>query len=105
MYAHRWAYEQARGAIPDGMHLDHLCRNTLCVNPDHLQAVTARENLRRGVGFAGTNARKTRCPAGHPYSGDNVYIRPASGSRVCVTCRRQRDSARTPRGRSKKRSN
>jgi hypothetical protein len=46
--AHRHYYERYRGPIPEGMVLDHLCRNTLCVNPDHLEAVTQIENVRRG---------------------------------------------------------
>lgn len=46
-YAHRLAYELAVGPIPDGLELDHLCRNTTCVNPAHLEPVTKAENLRR----------------------------------------------------------
>lgn len=46
--AHRWLYERLRGAVPAGLQMDHLCRNRSCVNPDHLEPVTQRENLRRG---------------------------------------------------------
>lgn len=45
--AHRWYYEQAKGPIPDGLQLDHLCRNRDCVNPDHMEPVTPLENTRR----------------------------------------------------------
>lgn len=63
--AHRWAYEYFKGPIPDGLTLDHLCRNRRCVNPDHLEPVTIRENLLRGNGVPARNARKKRCPKGH----------------------------------------
>lgn len=96
VYAHRWAYEQRFGPIPEGMHLDHLCRNTICVNPDHLEPVSPAENLRRGEGFSAVNSRKTHCPAGHPYTGDNLRINSNSGGRICVMCSRARDRARRP---------
>jgi hypothetical protein len=93
--AHRVAYELAAGPIDEGMELDHLCRVRHCVNPAHLEAVTHRVNDLRGVGVSAINAAKTHCPAGHPLSGDNLYV--ARGKRQCRTCRRrhaQRSDAR-----------
>jgi hypothetical protein len=84
VYAHRWAFENANGPIPTGLTLDHLCRNPACVNPAHLEAVTHRINMRRGVGFSGVNARKTHCPRGHEYTPENTKW--FKGGRTCRTC-------------------
>lgn len=86
--AHRAYYELLCGEVPDGMELDHLCRNRACVNPDHLEPVSGSENRRRGAGFSGRNARKTHCKAGHPLAGENLYVDPR-GRRQCRTCRRE----------------
>lgn len=64
--AHRWAYTHLVGPVPDGLSLDHLCRTPTCVNPDHLEPVTHRENVLRSAGITALNARKTHCHAGHP---------------------------------------
>lgn len=93
-YAHRWSYEHFIGPIPDGLHLDHLCRNRKCVNPTHLEPVTIRENLLRGIGPSAENAKKTHCPQGHQYAGDNLYVQPATGMRFCRTCARDRARAK-----------
>lgn len=89
-YAHRFAYEFYVGPIPAGMQLDHLCRNRACVNHEHLEPVTPRLNNLRGVSPAAQNAKKTHCPQGHPYSGDNLYTHPTKGQRICRTCGRER---------------
>lgn len=86
--AHRWSYEHRFGPIAPGLVIDHLCRNTSCVNPDHLEAVTQQENLLRAVGIGKHNTEKTHCPKGHPYAGDNLYIPPSRPNRMCRTCRR-----------------
>jgi hypothetical protein len=95
--AHQVSYVLAYGPAPDGLVVDHVrargCTNRHCVAPDHLEAVTNRENLLRGQGFAATNAKKTQCPQGHSYDGANTYI-DAKGRRYCRTCRQARDRNR-----------
>lgn len=85
--AHRHAYEMMVGPIPEGLQLDHLCRNRWCCNPSHLEPVTKRENILRGVGASAKAARATHCPSGHPLSGDNLYIN-YKGARCCRACMR-----------------
>ncbi len=90
--AHRFAYTLERGPIARGMTLDHLCRNTRCVRPDHLEQVTMAENILRGVGATAQNARKRSCIHGHPLSGRNLYVNP-NGFRECRECKRSRNLA------------
>lgn len=93
--AHRYAWEQLVGPIPDGLFLDHLCRNRACVNPDHLEPVTNRVNLLRGYGVTRRNAAKTHCPRGHALVDGNLMpCRLARGQRECRTCSRDRSAER-----------
>lgn len=85
--AHCLVWEAVHGPVPDGLVLDHLCRVRSCVNPAHLEPVTNAENIRRGRAGAYLRER-THCPAGHPYSGDNLLIR-RGGQRGCRTCLRR----------------
>ena len=81
--AHRWAYEHFYGAIPQGLHIDHLCRVRGCVNPWHLEAVTQAENNRRGRRLEST---PTHCWQGHERTPENSYIYSSYGRR-CKECK------------------
>jgi hypothetical protein len=104
--AHRFSYELFKGPIPEGMQIDHLCRNCACVAPDHLEAVTQQENLRRGVGREAARARchefwgsrPGECRRGHVIDGDNLYVSP-DGRRFCRTCIRERGNTARDRRR------
>lgn len=78
--AHRWAYEHFIGPIPEGLTIDHLCRNRACVNPAHMEPVTGRENTRR--------AMRSHCIHGHAFDAENTYMH--NGKRYCRTCRSER---------------
>ena len=96
-HAHRAAYELLVGPVPEGFHVDHTCHNDSgceggddclhrrCVNPRHLEAVPPAINKSRGESLPAANARKTHCPKGHPYAGDNLMLR-KNGDRRCRTC-------------------
>jgi hypothetical protein len=80
--AHRVAFEDRKGPVPKGLEPDHLCRTPGCVNPNHLEAVTHLENMRRGE-----RARKTHCKRGHPFDETNTrYRTDRPGARECRTC-------------------
>lgn len=97
--AHRWSYEKYVGEAPEGMHVDHKCNVKLCVNPEHLQLLTPKENTRKW------SSTITHCPNGHEYSDENVVMSPQNilrkddgkvvtyYGRQCRKCRnkRQRD--------------
>lgn len=86
--AHRMAYELYKGVIPGGMELDHLCGNTLCVNPGHLEPVTHKENIRRGYAL---KPLVTHCKHGHEYDEKNTYWKKRAGgtmTRECRICRK-----------------
>lgn len=87
---HRYAYEYHKGKIPDGMTIDHVCKQRLCVNPCHLEVVTRWENVRRGNTITGNNERKLCCVNGHEFTEANIY-RPKRGGRSCRTCQQKRE--------------
>ena len=91
--AHRWSYEHFVGPVPAGLDLDHLCRVRHCVNPDHLEPVTRRENLLRGT-RNNYMASKTHCPQGHPYDEANTYRHRLAVGRSCRACSRLRTRER-----------
>ena len=82
---HRVSYELVNGQIADNLEVDHLCRNRSCLNPDHLEAVTHKENVLRGVSFSAENSKKKFCVNGHPLSGNNLVVY-SDGARRCKTC-------------------
>lgn len=83
--AHRLTWEMMNGAIPTDKQIDHLCRVRSCVNPAHMEVVTCRENVLRGIGHTAVNARRTHCIVGHPFDEENT--RPHKGRwRVCRAC-------------------
>lgn len=95
LYSHRVAWELHYGlAVPDGLVLDHLCRTTLCCRPSHLDAVTQRTNILRGLSPIGQRAFWTHCPRGHEYTAANSYWRPDGGGRMCRACCRIRAAQR-----------
>lgn len=89
--AHRAVYLEMVGPIPEGLELDHLCNNRVCVNPNHLEPVTHAENRRRSM------IRRTHCRHGHAYTPENCYYHPKTGDRHCIACRTRNTKALAPR--------
>lgn len=87
VYAHRYAYELFVGPIPAELVIDHLCRNRLCVRPDHLEPVTDRENILRGRGIGVRNSERTHCLHGHVFAEGNLV--PSKNYRSCLACQRR----------------
>lgn len=89
---HRVSWELLRGLIPDGMYMDHLCRNKICVNPEHLEIVTPRENVIRGISPAALRSKQAHCIRGHLLAGENLYLKKGVHGieRQCRECGRER---------------
>jgi len=90
--AHIFAYEILIGDIPEGLQLDHLCRVRHCVNPMHLEPVTQKENILRGISVSALNARKTHCKRGHEFTDENTSKLKTKTVRKCITCRKDREN-------------
>lgn len=90
--AHRFAFTALVGPIPDGLVVDHLCRNRLCVTPNCLEPVTDQVNILRGTAPPAANAVRTHCIHGHPFDEDNTRVSPA-GKRACRGCERDRSAS------------
>lgn len=84
--AHRFAYEFCVDTIPEGLVIDHLCRVRHCVNPDHMEVVTMRENTMRGDTLPARNAAKTHCKRGHAFDEANTAY--YKTWRICKACKR-----------------
>ena len=93
IYAHRLSYLLFKGSIEDGLQIDHLCRNLPCFNPDHLELVTVKENVLRGVGATAINAKKTHCPNGHLLEGKRGKKRVIRYCLICTNARRREVTA------------
>jgi hypothetical protein len=85
--AHRAVYELLVGSIPEGLTLDHLCRNRICVNPQHLEPVSMRENVLRGIGPTAVNAAKVHCAYGHVLVWNGHQ-------RTCIECKKAKNSGK-----------
>jgi len=90
-FAHRVSHELFIGPIPSGFDVDHKCRNRMCVNPTHLEAVSRLENLKRGQTLVAANLGRSTCVHGHAF--DRVRISRGRPCRDCSTCNKRRRKA------------
>lgn len=105
-YAHRVVYEALNGTLPKELTLDHLCRNTSCVNPEHLEPVLHKENVLRGVGPTARNSKKTHCWRGHEFTLENTKIKKTGREcRMCIVINNQRTETKRKAGYYKKEMN
>lgn len=86
---HRISYMALIGVISPGLQVDHLCRVRCCVNPAHMEPVTSRVNLLRGVGFSAVNSQKTVAACGHPFNSSR-YEKGRIRCRICSVCFQKR---------------
>ncbi len=84
--AHRFSLFSHGIKLIEGFEVDHLCRNSKCVNPEHLEQVIHQQNVLRGISFPAVNFQKTHCKNGHEFNEKNTYIHPTNGERHCRIC-------------------
>lgn len=97
--AYRFAYMLWIGPLSKSLEVDHVCRNTFCVNPEHLEAVTTKTNIRRARGWTQVNS-KWYCKHGHLVEGHNLYVQPSNGRESCRECGRLKTAANNARYRN-----